>query len=262
MPLQTPPGFIPDPVQPEGFTPDQALPKEPANTQAVGGDTINGRDPNASPGIVSRVSSMLDPLAHPKSLMDFVSLGGLTSAPLAQNAIPAVTNAIPTTTKAGAKFQEVMGAAKNIPIDVNAPGQVALRINELAEHGGSMPMVVRKFLNYVTDPQKPPMTYEVARDFASNVSRLSADEMGRLTPVVGREVANLRVALNKAVGDAASAAGKGQEYAQAMTEYARAMKLRGFFDSVLEGAKKGAPYATAAGMGQYFYSKLRDLLSD
>jgi hypothetical protein len=156
----------------------------------------------------------------------------------------------------------VMGAAKSLPVDISAPGNVALRIQELADRGASMPMAVRKFLLRVTDPQKTVPNYEEMRDFASNISRLSADEMGRLTPVVGREVANLRVTLNKAIANTAAQAGKGKEYAEAMSDYARAMKIRGVFDAALEGAKRGAPYVTAAGLGTYFTKKLADLIGD
>lgn len=182
---------------------------------------------------------------------------------------PKVAQAIPTAAKAGAKFQGVMAAAKHIPVDVNAPGQVALRIQQLAEHGGSMPMAVNKFLRYITDPNRPALTYEVARDFASNISRLSANEYARLTPVIQREVAELRVVLNKAVGDAAAKAGKGKEYAEAMTEFAKAMKLRNFFDNALAGAKKALPYAATGGgigaggaAGYWTLKHLKDLLGE
>lgn len=188
--------------------------------------------------------------------------GGLEA--LAELAIPVTkaAEAIPTTAKAGAKFQEVMGAARHFPVDVNAPGQVALRINELAERGGSMPMAVRKFLNRVTDPNKPGMVYEEARDFASNISRLSANEFQRLTPVVAKEVAALRVTLNQAVAQAASKAGKGKEYAQAMNEYARAMRLKKAVDAAVEGAKRAVPLATAGGVGYWLTAKVRQALGE
>ena len=189
---------------------------------------------------------------------------GLETA--AEFALPVgkVAESVPTAAKAGAKFQDVMGAAKNFPVDVNAPGEVALRIQQLAERGSSMPMVVRKFLTHITDPEKPPMTYEVARDFASNISRLSSQEYQRLTPVVAREVAGLRVALNKSVADAAKAAGKGAEYAQAMSQYARAMKIRDAVDAAIAGAKKAVLPAAlvggAAGAGYWVTKQLKDLL--
>lgn len=169
---------------------------------------------------------------------------------------------LPSTEKAGVKFQQVMARAATVPVDTQASGQVALRINELAERGGSMPMAVRKYLNRVTDPNKATLTYEEARDFASNISRLSANEFGRLTPVVAREVANLRVTLNKEIAGAAVRAGKGKEYAQAMTEYAKAMRLRGFFESAVQGAKRNLPWASVAGGTYYGMQKLKQLLGE
>lgn len=168
----------------------------------------------------------------------------------------AAVNAIPTTAKAGAKFQSVMAAAKNIPIDVKEVGDAALRIQELAERGGSMPLAVRKILNRMTDPEKAGLVYEESRDFASNISRLSADEMQRLTPVVRREVAHLSAMLNKANAMAAKQAGKADEYASAMKEYASAMRLRSMADAAIKGAKKTVPYASAAGAGTWLANKL------
>lgn len=174
--------------------------------------------------------------------------------------VKGVAKAIPTTAKAGAKFQEVMGAAKNVPIDVKDVGDVSLRIYQLAERGGSLPMAVRKILNRMTDPNKAPMLYEEARDFASNISRLSADDFGRLTPAVAREVANLRVTLNHANAMAAKQVGKLDEYNAAMREYAQAMRIRNVVDAAIAGAKKSAPYATAAGLGGWLGQKFAKLI--
>ena len=172
----------------------------------------------------------------------------------------AVAKAIPTTAKAGQKFQSVMGAAKSVPVDVEGLGAVALRINQLAERGGAMPMAVRKLLHRITDPSKAVMTYEESRDFASNISRLSANEFGRLTPAVAREVANLRVALNHANAMAAKQVGKLDEYNAAMLEYARAMRIKNVVNAAIEGAKKGAPYATAIGAGTWLGTKFAALI--
>lgn len=180
---------------------------------------------------------------------------------VAEMALPIgeAAKAVPTVGKAGAKFQSVMSAAKNVPIDVNAPGKVALRISELAERGGSMPKAARDFLKRVTDPKKGDMTYQEARDFASNISRISADEFNRLTPVIKREMGELRVALNESVAKAAEKAGKGAEYKSAMREYAQAMKIRDVINSAVEGVKKAAPYATVGGASAYLASKLGHL---
>lgn len=197
---------------------------------------------------------------------NFSGSAGHLAPTVAEMAIPAgsvaktAAKAIPSTTRAAENFSEVMGAAGRIPIDITAPGKVALRIQELAERGGSMPMAVRKFLVRVTDPNKAAMNYEEGRDFASNISRLSSNELGRLTPVVAKEVAELRVALNHANAMAAKQAGKGAEYAAAMKEYAQAMRVRNIVNAAIDGAKQTAPYATAAGAGYWLTKKLGALI--
>lgn len=186
--------------------------------------------------------------------------GGLEAIAELATPIAKGVNAIPRVARAGEKFQSVMAAARTLPVDVQEPGTVALRISELADRGGSMPMAVRKFIGRVTDPAKAPLNYEEARDFASNISRLSANEYQRLTPVIAREVASLRVSLNESIANTAKAAGKLDEYRSAMKEYAQAMKLRDAIGAVVEGAKKSAPFATAAGAGYWLTSKLRGML--
>lgn len=160
----------------------------------------------------------------------------------------AAAEAIPSAARAGAQFQSVMGAARAIPLNVEAPGQVALRIQQLAERGGgSMPRPVSQFLQRITNPEKAPLDYEEARDFASGISRLSANEFQRMGPSVAREVAELRVTLNRSVAEAANKAGKGKEYAQAMNEYAKAKKLSGMIDDAVAGAKSALPKAIGGG---------------
>lgn len=170
-------------------------------------------------------------------------------------AVKAGVNALPSAARAGEKFQAVMGAAKDVPVNVEPLGKAALRIMDLAERGGSMPKAVRDILKRVTDPAKTPMTYKEARDFASNIGRLSVDEMNRLTPVVKRQVAELAAELNKANAEAARIAGKGAEYKAAMREYARAMRMRDALDTVIKKAKKLALPAAAGGGAAYWLGR-------
>lgn len=176
-------------------------------------------------------------------------------------AVKAAVNAIPSSARAASKFQGVMHAAKDIPLDVEAAGQVALRIAQLAERGGgSLPRPVSQFLQRITHPDKAPLAYEEARDFASGISKLSANESMRLTPALKREINELRATLNRSVGEAANKAGKGQDYIDAMTEYAKAMKLRGLIDETkdefIRGARQALPIAGAVGLGNYLVNKL------
>lgn len=186
----------------------------------------------------------------------------LMAVPVAKG-VKAVGEMLPSAARAGAKFQQVMGAAGDLPVDVAKPGQIALRIQELAERGASMPMVVRKFLGRITDPEKGDLTYREARDFYHNISRLSANEFLRLTPVVKREVSGLRVALNSAIGETARVAGKLPEYQGAMKEYASAAKVKATMQAVGKGAKDAAvKYALPGGAAYYGVRKLGDLLKE
>lgn len=161
---------------------------------------------------------------------------------------------LPSRARAGAKFEQVMQHAKDVPVDVGKTGDVALRVQELADRGASMPQVVRKFLRRTTDPAQGPMTYSEARDFYSNISRLSADEFKRMTPVVQREVAQMREALDKALYGAADTVGRGADYLSAMTEYGRASKGRKAVDAVKDTAVK-AGITGAAGGTLYLLAK-------
>lgn len=176
----------------------------------------------------------------------------------------AALQAMPRVSRAAGNFQTVMNAAKDVPVDIEAPGKAALATMQLADRGGTMPRAVNKFIQYVTDPKRGDFTYAEARDFASNISRLSASDYQKLTPVMARSVADLRVALNQSVADAAQQAGKGAEYRAAMTEYAQAMRVRDAIDAAVAGAKRGLPYASAtavgAGVGAWLTSRVRSLL--
>lgn len=193
----------------------------------------------------------------PQKLTQGLLLGGV--GPTAGELI----NAIPNAARAAGKFQQVMSAAKNAAVDVNAPGDAALRIQQLAERGGTMPRMVRQFIGRITDPSQGDLLYPEARDFASNISRLSADEYNRLTPVIQREVGNLKTALNGAIGQAADSVGQGDAYRSAMQEYASAAKLSSYKDALLQAFKQGAlPTAGAAGAGYWLGSKLRGLFGE
>ena len=194
-------------------------------------------------------------------------LGGAAET-VAEMAIPvdAGVQAIPSTARAGAKFAEVMGSARNMPVNTIPAVQSAVRVRELAEHGTQMPQVVTKFLKYVTNPDKPEMTYEVARDFLTNLGSLSVSERLALNKPLQRQIAIMTGDFAKSVAETAGKAGKGQLYAQAMKEYARAKQLENVYDLFLRGAQKGAlPAAIAggsAGAGYWLASKVKSILGE
>ena len=83
-----------------------------------------------------------------------------------------------------------------------------------------------------------------------------------MTPVIQREMGNLRSALNTAVGEAADTVGMKAPYESAMKEYASAAKLKSYKDALLAALAKGAlPAAGVVGAGYWLGSKARGLLS-
>lgn len=181
---------------------------------------------------------------------------------VAELAVPAglglAGNAVPRAARAGRAIEGVTNAARNVVVDVNAPGTAALRLQQLGERGGTESRTVTKFLRRVTDPNKPPMNFEEGRDWYSNISRLSADEFNRLPAVMQREMGNLRAKLNDSLTGAADTVGKGQQYANAMKEYAQAAKLNSYRDELVKALVKGAlPVATATGAAYWLGSKIR-----
>jgi len=164
---------------------------------------------------------------------------------LATAAVPALARgaaSIPTRAKAGVKFQQVMGAVGDKPVDIARAGDSALRISQLAERGGSMPKAVRDLLRRATDPGKGDISYKELRDFYSNISRLSADESKRLTPVVRKELNTLRAAMDEALAKTAASGGQEEVYRAAMREYALASRIREFAE---KATKYGAGIAGA-----------------
>jgi len=149
--------------------------------------------------------------------------------------------------------------AGNTPINVSAPGSNALDIQTLAQRGGSMPKVVKDFLTRVTDPNKGPITFAEARDFYFNASRLSADEMGRLTPNMKRMVGQFTADLNQALTDAAGKVGMGKKYEQAMQEYHSAMQNQARIENAKNALGNWVKGGLKLGAG---YEVLRSLTGD
>lgn len=188
---------------------------------------------NAIAGMTGMGSAGREAVENPGTTLATAGVGAA-----AQKAAPM----IPTRAKAAEKFKQVMGKVGSEPVDIARPGDSALRIAQLAERGGSMPKVVRDLLKRATDPAKPDIDYREARDFYSNISRLSADEMQRLTPVMKRELGELRSTLDRALSQAAARGGQERAYRAAMREYAVASRIREFAE---KAAKWGAGIAGA-----------------
>lgn len=161
-------------------------------------------------------------------------LGGLllAKAPAAADSlVAALEKRIPSTARAGAKFEKVMGAAKDVPLDLTAADDTIARAQELRQRGSSFPKVFSDYVknrkaatgDFMSQPVTEPMTYEAGRDFASNASGLSSREATALNSKMHRQVVQFSDAMKTANREAAAKVGMGDLYDQAMSEYNKAM---------------------------------------
>jgi hypothetical protein len=164
---------------------------------------------------------------------------------------------IPSKAAAGKMFQSVMADAGDVPVNLNNASQPLLRAQEISARGASMPQAAGKLLRRATQPGAPPITYGEARDFASNISSLSANDAMKMTGPMKSTINNLRSAFHRDIGDAAETVGRGADYRSALQEYASAMRLRDNAQTAgLWALKKGLPMAGGAGAAAYEAHKL------
>jgi len=162
---------------------------------------------------------------------------------------------------AGAAFDTASQAAGSSAVDTEGAGQAALGAQQLQEAGRTMPRTMTRFLQRVTSPNAPPLSYEEARNFYSAAGELSANENAALTPKMRMQLNMFKSELGKAIQQTADNAGVGSEYGQAMSDYAKAKRLEDTWDTVWSAAQKhivpgmlhavGAGAVAGAGYGIY-----------
>lgn len=141
----------------------------------------------------------------------------------AYSKLPFVGKMLASKGAAAEGFQAANQAAGKVPIQITPElSDATMAVKKMADSGGQLPKVVNDFLKRTTDPSKPPLTFEEARLFAQNASRLSVDEMKRLTPATKRLVGAFHGALNNSIQSTADSAGVGPRFEQAMQEFGQA----------------------------------------
>lgn len=189
---------------------------------------------------------------------DVGGVAGHAAAPIAAMAIAkgvsSGIDAIPTKASAAANLAKADAVAGSSLVDIKAASQAASQVQDFANAGGKMPMVVKKFINRINDPDLPPMTYTEARKFYSNATRLSTNEFSKLTPVMQREVGNFTRQLGDSIQDTANQAGVGTEHAAGISEYHNASRLS-------SALKSGAQFGATAAGGGYLVHKITNMLT-
>lgn len=165
---------------------------------------------------------------------------------------------IPSTERAGAALQDIKTTAGSVPIDMAKPGASALELYNQSQHGATLPKAVRQFVQRATQPGGEPITYAEAKDFQSNVSRLSANERMNLNPNTARLLGQLNADLKGSLEDAADTVGKGQKFTDAMKEYHNAMTLKGWTDTAKAYAWKAALGALGVGAAKKIWDAFAD----
>lgn len=152
---------------------------------------------------------------------------------------------------ASQRFSALDSSIPNNPVAVTNELSSALsRYQQLVERGGSRSLTVSKLLNRVTNPQAGPLSYTEARDFYSNLSRLSSNEFNNLTPKMQAQVGKITQELGKSIQQTTNQAGMGETYSDAMRMRREASSYANRQDAVAGYTKQLIKYgipATLAG---------------
>lgn len=165
-------------------------------------------------------------------------------APEAAEAASAIPSQF-STKKAGALLGLLEKRFGKLPVDVSAPVKVAGEMAQLGETGPDAPSIIKKFID---QSQSGQMDYKKARQFYSNLSRMSAaDKMGMTGPMKAK-TAEITAALDDAIRASLKPVAADQHYAQAMGAYARGAMAKG---AAAKAIKYGIPGAAAAAGTDY-----------
>ena len=148
----------------------------------------------------------------------------------------AVGGLIPSTEKAAKILGDVAEHANNVPVQMKQTWPALDEFMKYADSGGTQPKVITDMLARMDDFHKGPMTYEDARRFYTNISRLSDQEMSTLNPNMRRLMGGVKEAFKKDIGDAAGQVNQAANYYKGLKEYAKAAKLEAAAGKMLKWA--------------------------
>ncbi len=163
--------------------------------------------------------------------------------------VKAAGELIPSTEKAAKILGDVAEHANNVPVRMNNTWPALDEFLLYAHSGGTQPKVITDMLSRLDDLQKGPMTYEDARRFYTNISRLSDQEMSTLNPNMRRLMGGVKEAFKKDIGDAAGQVNQAANYYKGLKEYAKAAKLEKAADEMWKWALRLGATAAIGGAG-------------
>lgn len=164
----------------------------------------------------------------------------IPSAMMGGEAAEAGINAIPSRKYAGQLLDSVMEDAQHVPVNLDRTKVPLLRAIEIGERGGTPAKPVSDLWSRANDIAAP--TFREARDYYTNLSQKSADEVNSLKPVMKRAIGGARDAFHQDLTDAAGTVGRGEDYIKGINEYAKASKM-------VDALKTAGKYAIPALLG-------------
>jgi hypothetical protein len=154
--------------------------------------------------------------------------------------------------RGGALIEETTQATKaaNVPVAFDKVVEKAGRVMELGERGGTIPKSVRDTMRMaegaVESGTMP--AFDAVRDLYSNVKRMSVADRMAATGQTKHAVSELAKALDVALRESATKAGKGAEYAKGMKDYAKGRQREAAAEELRKFLlKKALPAAGAGG---------------
>lgn len=153
--------------------------------------------------------------------------GTIPGAMMAGPEAKAAEAIIPSTERAGQILNSVEQVAKDVPVALTDTHTAINEFLKHAESGGTQPKVITDLLRRITPKNgvSSPLTYEDARRFYQNISRMSDAELSTLNPNMRRLMGGIKEAFKKDIGDAADLVGQKANYYKGLKEYAKAAKL-------------------------------------
>jgi hypothetical protein len=172
------------------------------------------------------------------SILGGAELGGLGGE---------VAKELPTRANAGRIFESVMKDAGDKPVQLTRAMEPLERAQQLSARGGGTVSAADNLYKRINTVN--PLDYREARDWASNLSRISAQDKMSASPSLRAEVGKLSHAFNQDVGDTAASVGHGEDYAKAMRNYRIASTVGDVADRAKKFAVPAALGAAGAGAG-------------
>ena len=175
------------------------------------------------------------------ALPGMVAGGELTGAGLGK-----IGEMIPSADRAGQTLENIRMAARDVPVTMDNASPELQRFQELTQRGGRGSKPFTQLAKRMS-PGEEAINFPEARDFYSNIGDATSPTtlqklMGRgMKPVMRRQGVLARRAMSTDLTNAADQVGMGQDYTNAMREYANAMKLRKYIRAAaLLGAGEAA----------------------